>query len=66
VALGVALAAVVAVAAFGGEPAGDAGGTDAPAEQPPAETTDDGAPSVPRDDDPATTARNLAEWLRQR
>ena len=35
-----------------------------PAEDTPAETTD--VEPVPRSDDPATTARNLAEWLRER
>jgi eukaryotic-like serine/threonine-protein kinase len=45
-----------------GDPAD--GGNDEPTEQAPAEVED--APRVPRDDDPATTARNLAEWLRDR
>lgn len=52
------------VAALRGDPAGDANGPPTPVETPAAEV--DEVPPVPRGDDPATTARNLAEWLRER
>jgi eukaryotic-like serine/threonine-protein kinase len=49
---------------FRGDPA-DGGNEEPPPEEAPAAEVVD-APTVPRDDDPATTARNLAEWLRDR